>query len=135
MLVPALKTKANKGTAEVDSIKGNRIHAKDGGTFSNPVLKRLRQEDLKLIAILRCPVILSPACTTWKTGTELTQDVKIRAGLSSPGSISFPDLNNYCLLSPKACSPFLSGTGIELRAENMPGILFTIERSLWLLSA
>lgn len=57
MLVPALKTKANKGTAEVGSVKGNLIHAKDGGTFSNPVLKRLRQEDLKLIAILRCPVI------------------------------------------------------------------------------
>lgn len=48
MLVPALKTKANKGTAEVDSIKGNLIQAKDGGAFSNPVLKRLRQEDLKL---------------------------------------------------------------------------------------
>lgn len=41
MLVPTLKTKANRGTAEVDSIKGNLIQA-------NPVLKRLRQEDLKL---------------------------------------------------------------------------------------
>jgi hypothetical protein len=51
--------------------------------FSNPLLRRLRQEDLKLMAVLRCPVIFESSLHNMKNRnrTDPSRNVKNRLGL------------------------------------------------------